>query len=101
MAFKKGQSGNPLGRGKGVKNKKNKEWEELSQSITEGHSEYFNNYLNELWAGSLEDKHRAAQLFLQVLKYFKPKISNVEYTMTEPNTVSTIKFVDASVERNQ
>lgn len=95
MAFIKGQSGNPLGKLKGTKNNKNKEWEVLSDSITEIHSEHFNKYMNTLWEGSKEDQHRASLLFLQVLKYFKPKMSNIQSTMNEPETVSRIIFVDA------
>ena len=95
MAFKKGQSGNPLGKAKGTKNSKTKEWEVLADSITESHSQNFNKFMGKLWAGSMEDQYKAAQLYLQVLKYFKPKMASIQSTINEPESVSKIIFVDA------
>ena len=95
MAFKKGQSGNPLGKAKGTKNKKSKQWEVLSNSITEEQAEKFNNYLNELWEGSPEDQYKASQLFLNVLKYFKPKMASIQASISDRNTVHKIIFEDA------
>lgn len=96
MPFKKGNIGRPIG----TKNVKTKEWEKLSDSISERHSEEFNKYMDKLWAGSMEDQHRAALLFLQVLKYFKPKMSNIQSTMNELETVSKVLFVDAKPSNN-
>lgn len=92
MPFKKGSLGRPVG----TKNTKTKQWEALSESIVGKHSEEFNNYMNELWSGSQSDKQKASDLFLQVLKYFKPKMSSVEASVQDnDNTISFIMFKDA------
>ena len=92
MPFKKGSQGRPVG----TKNTKTKQWEALSESVIGKHSEEFNNYMNDLWTGSQSDKHKAADLFLQVLKYFKPKMSNIQATIDDTERVTRLVFVDAS-----
>jgi hypothetical protein len=91
MPFKKGSQGRPVG----TKNTKTKQWEALSESVIEKHSGEFNSLMNELWNGSLSDKLKAADLFLQVLKYFKPKLSSVEASQDNETTINVIRFVDA------
>lgn len=96
MPFKKGNKGRPVG----TKNIKTQQWDELSTSISEQHSINFNAFMDDLWNGSKEDKYKAANLFLQVLKYFKPRMSSVEATINEPTTISVIRFEDAKPRNN-
>ena len=92
MPFKKGSIGRPAG----TKNTKTKQWEALSESVIEKHSGEFNSLMNDLWGGSQSDKLKAADLFLQVLKYFKPRMSNIQATIDDTERVTRLVFVDAS-----
>ena len=92
MPFKKGSTGRPTG----TKNTKTKQWEALSESVIEKHSGEFNSLMNDLWSGSQSDKLKAADLFLQVLKYFKPRMSNIQATIDDTERVTRLVFVDAS-----
>ena len=56
MPFQIGNSGRP----KGLKNQKTKAWEALSESITGGQAEKFQEFMNELWAGDKQDRMKAA-----------------------------------------
>jgi len=60
-----------------VRNQKSKAWEALSESITGGQAEKFQEFMNELWAGDKQDRVKAAELFLKTLEYFRPKMSRV------------------------
>ena len=92
MPFKKGSQGRP----KGTKNTKTKQWEALSEAVIGKHSEEFNKCMDELWSGNQSDKLKAADLFLQVIKYFKPRMSSVEASVQdEKTTISFINFKDA------
>jgi hypothetical protein len=84
----KGTTNNPQGRPKGIVNRRVQQWESLSDAITGQQAEKFEIYLNELWASEdPKEKHKAAQLFLQTLEYFKPKQSR---TMDSPNIISPL-----------
>lgn len=72
MPQPKGTSGNPLGKPKGTKSQKTKEWEALGEAIATRHAERFNALLDELEPEKFADK------FLQVLEYFKPKLQRTE-----------------------
>ena len=66
------QPGNP-GRPKGSRNAKTVQWEALHESIVGEHCERFNNFLNTLWQGDLDNQLMAAELYLRMLEYFNPK----------------------------
>lgn len=72
---KKGfQKGNTDGskRGLGIKAK---QWEELGESIITIHSQRFNEILEDL---AENDSEKFARMFLDVLTYFKPKMSSTD-----------------------
>ena len=70
--------GNP-GRPKGSRNERTLQWEELGKEITEGNAARFNDLLGRLWDSSdLTDQMRAAELFLKVVEFFKPKLQRVQ-----------------------
>jgi len=73
MGQPKGSTGNPHGRPAGSKNVRTAQWEALAESIVTTHSKKFNEHLDDLWAGDIQKRDRAAELFLQVVEYFKPK----------------------------
>jgi hypothetical protein len=76
----KGISNNPAGRPKGIVNSRVQQWNELSGSITGLHTEKFNEYLCKLWNSiDAQDNLKAAQLYLQVLEYFRPKQSRISH----------------------
>ena len=77
----KGISNNPSGRPKGIINARVQQWQELSDSITGSQAQKFDEYLNKLWNSSNpQDQYKAAQLYIQVVEYFKPKQSRVAHT---------------------
>ncbi len=68
--------GNP-GRTKGTKNVRTLQWEELGREITETNAARFNEVLGRLWDGDLADQVRAAELFLKMVEFFKPKLQRI------------------------
>ena len=69
--------GNP-GRTKGTKNVRTLQWEELGKEITEANAGRFNELLGRLWNSSdTADQLRAAELFLKVVEFFKPKLQRI------------------------
>jgi len=70
--------GNP-GRPKGTKNTRTLQWEELGKEITEANAGRFNELLGRLWdSADLSDQLRAAELFLKVAEFFKPKLQRIQ-----------------------
>ena len=51
------------GKRKGSKNQKSKAWQALSESITGGHADNFNQFMDELWDGDKQDRYKAADCF--------------------------------------
>ena len=51
MGLPKGKTNNPNGRKVGSRNRKTVQWEVLSDSITDSHSEKFNKFMDKLWDG--------------------------------------------------
>ena len=82
MAFEPGQSGNPTGKLKGTKAKKTLEWEALGESITTKQAGNYNAFMDELWSGDFKSKLTAAELFLQSVEYFKPKLARQNIDVT-------------------
>jgi len=82
--FPKGTSGNPKGRLPGTKTGKTLQWEALGESITATHAGRFNELLNDLWdSEDMNDRAKAAELFLKTLDYFKPRLQRVEAAIRE------------------
>ena len=86
-------TGNP-GRAKGSKNERTRLWEELGEHLTDRHAERFNALLDRLWnSPDLSDQVRAAELFLKLAEFFKPKLSRMEATTENSGNVKhTITF---------
>lgn len=69
--------GNP-GRAKGSKNVRTLQWEELGKEIAEVNAGRFNELLSRLWdSPDLSDQLRAADLFLKMVEFFKPKLQRI------------------------
>lgn len=85
--------GNP-GRAKGSKNIRTLQWEELGKEITEANSARFNELLGRLWnSADVTDQLRAAELFLKVVEFFKPKLSRIQTPDLEPTYIVVRKGV--------
>ena len=69
---KKGQTHNPAGKPKGIKNRRPWEWQELGESIRTKHAERFNKVLDQL------DDEKFAEMFLRTMEYFEPKLQRSE-----------------------
>ena len=95
--------GNP-GRPKGTKNTKTLQWEELGKQITNNNAARFNALLGRLWDSSdINDQVKAAELFLKLVEYFKPKLQRINTPdLKEPfgngGGVIRPKFLDAPKE---
>ena len=82
--FPEGTSGNPKGRMPGTRNTKTLQWEHLGEYITGPHAAQFNDLLNELWASHcINDRMKAAELFLKTVDYFKPRLQRVDAMVSE------------------
>jgi hypothetical protein len=51
--------------------------------------------MNRLWGGTLQEQLQAAELYIKMVEYFKPKQSRVEATVDTKVNISSIKFEDA------
>ncbi len=72
--FTKGNAGRP----KGTKNTRTLQWEELGKELADRHADKFNALLDRLWGSrDLNDQVRAAELFLKLAEYFKPKLQRI------------------------
>mgnify|MGYP006345459179 CR=1 FL=1 len=72
--------GNP-GRPEGSKNERTRQWEELGCQITEANAARFNQLLGRLWdSPDMSEQIRAAELFLKVAEFFKPKLQRIQTT---------------------
>lgn len=70
MGFKKGNPGKP----KGAKSVKTTQWEALVETLEGDQAENFRKFMGSLWNGTKEDKTSAANLYLRILEFHKPKI---------------------------
>lgn len=87
----KGTTNNPQGRPKGIVNRRVQQWESLADAITGQQAEKFEIYLNELWASEdPKEKHKAAQLFIQTLEYFRPKQARITTEISQFEVVQII-----------
>jgi hypothetical protein len=74
--FEKGNPGKP----KGAIHTRTRQWDALGESITGQQADQFNGYLRELWESpDPDDRQAAAELFLKILEYFKPKHARVTH----------------------
>ncbi len=87
--------GNP-GRVKGSKNLRTLQWEELGKEITDGNTGRFNDLLSRLWdSPDVSDQLRAADLFLKVAEFFKPKLQRIHLQpgASEPQPITGMRIV--------
>lgn len=84
MPFKKGKSGNPVGKPKGAKDKRTIQWESFSAYCMEGGLERFAQELN-----TLEGKDYT-NAFTNLLEFFKPKLARTELTGEVNNKLEII-----------
>jgi len=76
--------GNP-GRATGTKNTRTLQWEELGREVTEANAARFNELLAQLWDSSdPADQIRAAELFLKLAEFFKPKLQRIQVPPVQP-----------------
>lgn len=85
--------GNP-GRTKGTKNVRTVQWEELGKELTDRHADKLNSLLDRLWSSpDVNDQLRAAELFLKLAEYFRPKLQRIQATVESKEEVKyTIRF---------
>ena len=74
----KGVSANPSGRPRGAISKRTQQWNALQECITGELAEEFMNGMRKLYQ---EDLVVGMRFYLEVLNYFKPKLSAVSNTM--------------------
>lgn len=87
----KGKTNNPAGRPKGIVNERVRQWESLADAITGRQSLKFELYMDELWESEdPKDRHKAAQLFIQTLEYFRPKQARIT---NDQNTAAPIQVI--------
>jgi hypothetical protein len=72
--WKEGQSGNPAGKPKGTLSQKSQQWNALHDAIVSIHAERFNQELFKLYD---TDPIVGMRMFLEILNYFKPRLSSV------------------------
>lgn len=88
MAFKKGQSGNLNGRGKGTPNKTTQEAREAIAKFVEGNADRLQEWLDAVAKGVDKDgtvigppsPEKAFNLFQSVIEYHVPKLARQEIT---------------------
>lgn len=95
--------GNP-GRPKGTKNTRTLQWEELGKEIANTNAVRFNELLGRLWdSRDLNDQVKAAELFLKMAEYFKPKLQRINtpdlsaHSMPVPTIVIRPRMEDPEV----
>ena len=87
MPFQKGDKKINLGgRPKGSKNAKTEQWNKLANDIVNKHSKKFNRTLNQM------EGREFAEIYLKILKYFKPALSS--QTLVADITIDKSKIAD-------
>ena len=91
--FQKGHKGH---KPKGAKGKKTEQWEALANTLTGDQSDKFAKLMNTLWdSDKIKDQLLAAELYIKMVEYFKPKQARVESVISGDLSVNSIKFEDA------
>ena len=80
---------------KGGKQPKTKQWEALADTLTGDQSDKFSGLMDALWNGTKADQLLAADLYIKMVEYFKPKQARVEQIHSGDVSVSSLRFEDA------
>ena len=92
MPFEKGRK-RTGGRAKGVVNKRTSQWEALVAHLEGSQTQAFTNYMNSLWLGTKADRATAANLYVKLLEFHKPKLARTEVKADVDKEVNyVIKF---------
>lgn len=75
------------GRPKGSKNEKTEQWDALVESLQGDQAENFKAFMEQLWNGTKEDHMKAANLYLQLLEFHKPKLNRTALTGPEGEAI--------------
>ena len=63
----------------------------MRDAIVGYHSPQFNRLLADLWEDEdIDNRVKAAMLYLQALNYFQPKLSNVDHTVFSEDKIEQI-----------
>ena len=97
MAFKKGQSGNPLGRPKGSGNSNARVIREKFNEVVENQLENIDGWLLEI---AKEDPKAALEMIIKLAEYCLPKLSRVQSTTEQVEDIPTFRIVEDDAHEN-
>lgn len=91
--FKKGDK--RAGRKAGSKNVRTSQWDNLVASLEGAQAENFNRFMEAMWGGAKADQTTAANLYLKLLEFHKPKLQRTAVTGANDDEL-VIKFVQGA-----
>lgn len=92
MPFEPGNK-HSKGRQEGSRNKRTAQWDALVESLEGEQAEQFKKFMGGLWQGTSEDKMDAANLYLKLLEFHKPKLARSEMDAPPGAEITyTLKF---------
>lgn len=92
MGFEKGNS-HGKGRPEGSRNHRTAQWDALVESLEGEQAENFSRFMRTLWNGTKYDQVTAANLYLKLLEFHKPKLNRTAMDAPPGSEVTyTLKF---------